>query len=68
MKKGKVKKLTIIHSFDEIPEFSTEDEERDWWATHDLSEQLYDQLEDSRTELEEILPLRERLPKQRIAG
>jgi len=68
MKRKAVKKVSVIHSLDEIPEFSTEDEEREWWATHDLSEQLYDQLEDSQAELEEILPLRERLPKQKIAG
>lgn len=68
MKRRTVKKIKIIHSFDEIPEFSSEDEERDWWATHDLSEQLYDQLEDARAELDEILPLSERLPKRKIAG
>jgi hypothetical protein len=68
MKRKTVKKVSIVRSLDEIPEFSTEDEEREWWAVHDLSEQLYDQLEDSREELEEILPLREPLPRRKIAG
>ncbi len=36
----------IIRSVDEIPKsFSSEDEEREWWATHDLSEELYDKLQ-----------------------
>jgi hypothetical protein len=68
MKRKTVKKVSIIHSFDEIPKFSSEDEEREWWATHDLSEQLYDQLEESQAELEEILPLKEWLPKRKIAS
>lgn len=30
----------IVRSLEEIPEFTSEDEERDWWATHDLAEEL----------------------------
>lgn len=29
-----------IHSLDEIPKFASEDEEREWWATHDLAPEL----------------------------
>jgi len=34
-----------LRSLEEIPPFASEDEEREWWATHDLSEELYDELE-----------------------
>jgi hypothetical protein len=34
-----------VRSLRELPVFSSEDEERDWWAAHDLSEELYDQLQ-----------------------
>jgi len=30
----------VVHSLDEIPEFASEDEEREWWATHDLAPEL----------------------------
>jgi hypothetical protein len=30
----------IIDSLDEIPDFVSEAEEADWWATHDFSEAL----------------------------
>jgi hypothetical protein len=45
MKYRKQQRLTIIHSLDEIPTFGNEDEEREWWATHDLSRELYSELE-----------------------
>jgi hypothetical protein len=39
-------KRRTIHSVDEIPaSFASEDQEREWWATHDLSEELYDKLQ-----------------------
>jgi hypothetical protein len=51
-------KRTIIHSLEEIPaQFASEDAERDWWAEHDLSPELWDSLEDTTAELDEILPL-----------
>jgi hypothetical protein len=38
----------IIRSLDDIPKsFSSEDEEREWWARHDLSEDLYERLQAS---------------------
>jgi hypothetical protein len=37
-------KRTIVHSAAEIPSsFSSEDEEREWWASHDLSESFYEE-------------------------
>jgi len=53
------KKLTVVRDVAEIPSFSSEDEEREWWATHELSDQLYDQLKpgpDDLRELKDILP------------
>lgn len=40
-------KITLIYSLDEIPStFASEDDERDWWATHEFSEELYEKLRD----------------------
>ena len=30
----------IVRSPSDIPDFASEDEERAWWATHDLAEEL----------------------------
>jgi hypothetical protein len=30
----------IVYSLDEIPEFASEDEEHEWWTTHDLAPEL----------------------------
>jgi len=30
----------MVYSLDEIPKFASEDEEREWWATHDLAPDL----------------------------
>jgi len=36
-------KITLVHFLDEIPStFASEDDERDWWATHEFSEELYE--------------------------
>jgi len=40
MQKKKSMKRKIIRSLDEIPKFSSEEEEREWWATHDLAPEL----------------------------
>jgi hypothetical protein len=40
MRMKKQAKRKIVHSLDEIPEFASEDEEREWWATHDLAPEL----------------------------
>ncbi|TEU10261.1 MAG: hypothetical protein E3J21_26850 [Anaerolineales bacterium] len=40
MGREKVLKREIVHSLEDIPEFASEEEERAWWATHDLAEEL----------------------------
>lgn len=40
MRTSKQPKRKIVYSLDEIPEFASEDEEREWWATHDLAPEL----------------------------
>ncbi len=40
MRQKKTKDRIIVCSLDEIPKFSSEDEEREWWATHDLAPEL----------------------------
>ncbi|NCP34698.1 MAG: hypothetical protein GW802_36435 [Armatimonadetes bacterium] len=30
----------VIDRLEDIPEFASEDEERAWWATHDIAEEL----------------------------
>jgi hypothetical protein len=45
-----------VHSLDEVPKsFSSENEEREWWATHDLSEELYDKLQAPARDLKRFL-------------
>ena len=34
------KTMTTIHSWDEVPEFTSEAEESEWWGTHGLGEEL----------------------------
>jgi hypothetical protein len=57
-----------IFSLDEIPDFATEDEERDWWAEHEFSEELLESLPDLTHELDEIAPLPESPKRRRAAG
>jgi hypothetical protein len=40
MRRQKNIERIIVYSLDEIPEFASEDEEREWWATHDLAPDL----------------------------
>jgi hypothetical protein len=40
MRPSKQPKRKIVYSLDEIPEFASEDEEREWWAAHDLAPEL----------------------------
>jgi hypothetical protein len=52
------KVLKIIHSLDEIPShFDSEDDERDFWAEHELSEELWNSLPDVTDELNSVAPL-----------
>jgi hypothetical protein len=36
--------MTTIRSWDEVPQFSSEAEEADYWATHDLGDELMAQM------------------------
>jgi len=40
MGREKVLEREIVYSLEDIPEFVSEEEERAWWATHDLAEEL----------------------------
>jgi hypothetical protein len=66
----KRKTFKIIHSLNEIPaHFESEDEERDFWAEHELSDELWDSLPDATEELNRIAPLPEApRPSRRAAG
>jgi len=38
--RARTRRYRIIHSVDEIPKFATEQEEREFWETHDFSADL----------------------------
>lgn len=40
MSGSEVLEREIVYSLEEIPEFASQEEERAWWATHDLAEEL----------------------------
>ena len=40
MNETKVPEREFVYSLEDIPEFASEEEERAWWATHDLAEEL----------------------------
>lgn len=46
------KKIKIVKSLSEIPRFKTEDEEREYWETHSLSDTLWEVLYDPKVEKE----------------
>ncbi|MBI3988250.1 MAG: hypothetical protein HY347_01395 [candidate division NC10 bacterium] len=47
------RKRKIIHSLDEIPAtFPSEDAEREYWETHEFSDELYDAQEIQRLTVE----------------
>ena len=39
------KRLTVVHRLEDIPAFATEAEEHAFWASHELSEALWEQAE-----------------------
>jgi hypothetical protein len=39
------RQMTIIHSWDEVPAFSSEAEESEWWGSHGLGEELLNQMQ-----------------------
>jgi hypothetical protein len=59
---------TPIYSLDEIPDFADEDEERDWWAEHEFSDELWDSLPDATEELDRIAPLADSPERRRATG
>lgn len=47
MPRKKARELPVmqqIHSFDEVPDFQNEDEEDEFWSTHDLGQEILDQM------------------------
>ncbi len=50
------KKRLLVTRLEEIPDsFASEDDERDWWATHELSDEVVDQLQKGVPEANEEL-------------
>ena len=39
---SKKQERMVVRSLSEIPRFASEDEEREWWATHDLADELWE--------------------------
>jgi hypothetical protein len=44
MKKTNARKMIELESWDEVPEFTTEAEEADYWESHSLGQALLDQM------------------------
>ena len=61
-------KRAVINSASEISEhFESEDAEREWWANHDLSFELWESLTDTTSGLDEVAPLKtEGRPNRRV--
>ena len=51
-KRKKIARVKIIHSLSEVPKFKNEDQERKYWETHGLSDELWDSLYDPKVEKE----------------
>lgn len=51
-KRKKGKKLITVKSLSEVPDFHSEDAERRYWETHDISKKLWDGLYDPKVEKE----------------
>jgi len=59
MNTGTRSRKSPIKAVSQIPAFASEDAERDWWAAHDLAEELYDALEPPAAELRRVLGRRD---------
>jgi hypothetical protein len=46
-----------VRTIRDIPLFSSEDEERDWWATHELGEELLAELRPGQADLADLMPI-----------
>lgn len=63
------RKRKIIHSLSDIPlSFPSEDEEREWWADHELSEQALNEFQDLTAEFNARHPIEPKEPRKRAAS
>ena len=66
MKKTTKYERIVINSLDEIPEtFESEDAEREYWATHEYSDEVWESLEDVTDELNGFVQAAQQRGKQR---
>jgi hypothetical protein len=57
---------TVVTSLADVPQFATEDEEREWWATHDLAPDLWEDVpEEHEAWLKRLREQRRRVPSAR---
>ena len=64
---GRPKERIIVHSWDEVPVFANECEEHEFWSTHEMGDEFFENVEpDAEAELPP--PRRRRSPPQRHAG
>ena len=54
-----------VYSLEEIPLFNSEDEERNFWEIHGLSDKLWDKLYDSNVDKKERILERKLRPTDR---
>ena len=62
------RRITIIHSLDEIPEFASDEEEARFWDTHEMSSALWHSLPPIPDD--ELPPIRQdtQPSRKRVAG
>jgi hypothetical protein len=39
-----MKRMKVLRSMDDVPEFENEDQEAEFWATHELGDEIIDQM------------------------
>jgi Family of unknown function (DUF5677) len=61
MAESVAKRIQEIHSWEEVPDFVSESEEADYWATHGLAEDFFQSSPEMKVVLEEIQGLLDRL-------
>lgn len=55
MRKKQMPDRIVAHSLSDIPQFASEEEEREWWATHDLAPELGEEVtEQERTLIQKL--------------
>jgi hypothetical protein len=45
MSRGRAHTLITVHGRDDVPQFANEDEEWEFWRTHELGDDVWDQAE-----------------------